>query len=177
MKKLIIIFMTILLGCATAQIKPSATDDMFTSDYPKLMVQINKDVLNKGKEKHIWYWQVGHGEGIAVNIAKKTHYRVDYYYSLEQILTNIKYFALDPVLIKDHEWMKYAFVNENDFLHTGYFTRKDDYFIFVFRYLRLREKYLKEVRKFGNTWVVSDEQKSLLNEAFNYTDELFTIKY
>jgi hypothetical protein len=169
--------MTLLLGCATAQIKPSVTDDMFTSDYPKLMVQIHKDVLKKGKEKNSWYWQIGNGEGIAVNVARETHYNVDYYYSLEKILTNIKYIPLDPVFINDHKWMKYAFVNENDFLHTGYFTRKDKFFIFVLRYLKLGEKYMKEARQFGKTRVMSDEQKLLLKEAFKYTDRSFTIKY
>ena len=83
MKKLIVILMTILFGCTTAQIEPSATDDMFTSIYPKLMVQIHKVVLNKGKEGHIWYWRVYGGEGIAVNISKHIHANIDYYYSLE----------------------------------------------------------------------------------------------
>ena len=99
------------------------------------------------------------------------------YYSLEQILTNINYKHLEPVFINDHKWMKYAFVNENDFLHTGYFTRNDDHFIFVIRYVKLGKKYMQEVRKFQKSWVMSDEQKLLLKEAFKYTDELFTIKY
>ena len=100
------------------------------------------------------------------------------YYSLEQILTNINYKSLDPVFVNDHKWMKYAFVNEEDFLHTGYFTRKDDYFIFVFRIsLPLGEKYMQEVRKFRKTRVMSDELKLLLEEAFKYTEALFTIKY
>ena len=178
MKKLIVIFMSILLGCAAAQNKPSVTDDMFTSDYPKLMVQIQKDVLNKGKKKQSWYWGVGSGEGIAVNITRGRHLTANhFYYSLEQILTNINCLDLDSVFINDHKWVQYAFVNKKGFLHTGYFTRKDDYFIFVFRYLRLDEKNMQQVKKFVKNRVMSDKQKLLLKEAFKYTDESFTIKH
>ena len=49
--------MTILFGCTTAQIKTTATDYAFSSNHPKLMVQIHKDVLNKGKKKDYWFWE------------------------------------------------------------------------------------------------------------------------
>lgn len=178
MKKIIIILLAVLLGCTTAQIKPSVTDDMFTSYYPKLMVQIHKTVLNKGNKGHIWYWQVNGGQGIAINIDKHRYMsNIDYYYSLEQILSEINCIGLDSAFINDHKWMKYAFVNEEDFLHTGYFTRKDQYFIFVFRISLLGKKYVQELRKFNKTRVMTDELELLLVEAFEYTDALFTIKY
>ncbi len=131
MNKLIVLLMTILLGCSSAQFKPTVTNDTVTSNYPKLMVQIHKDLPNKGKKKHTWYWQAEGGEGIAVRIEKSsTWMRAGYsYYSLEQILTNNNYFPILPIFINDHKWMEFAYVNINDFLHTGYFTRKEDYFI------------------------------------------------
>ena len=50
-------------------------------------------------------------------------------------------------------------------------------FIFVSRFSQPSKKYVQKLRKFGKTRIMSDELKSLLEEAFKYTDELFTIKY
>ena len=92
-------------------------------------------------------------------------------------MSNINYICLDAVLINDHKWMKFGFVNEEDFLHTGYFTRKDQYFIFVFRFSLLGTECVQEVIKFRKNRVRSEELELLLEEEFKNTDALFTIKY
>jgi len=84
---------------------------------------------------------------------------------------------LGPVFINNHEWAKFVHVNKYNYLRTGYFTRKDKHSMSVFRYLRLNEESMQEVRKFGKTRVMSDKHKLLVKEAFKHTDELFTIKY
>ena len=70
----------------------------------------------------------------------------------------------------------YAYFNEQKYLHTGFFTRKGDCFISVYRYVYPAE-YMDEVEKFDKTKTLTDSQKKLLSIVFDETDKLFTIEY
>ncbi|MCP4691325.1 MAG: hypothetical protein GY859_24985, partial [Desulfobacterales bacterium] len=70
-----------------------------------------------------------------------------YFYSLEQIATNVRYDFLGAVYVGGHKWAKFAFVNKNDYLLTGYFTRKDKNFIQIYNYRKLDAEQLEKYQR------------------------------
>ena len=181
-----IICIGVLLGCASVQHQRTFENNTFTSDFPELCVKIHRSYIwNQGKESkrygksqvELWWWEVVRGTGVGI-VLEKYHRSTsfDYYYSLEAITTNRNSIPLETLLINDHRWLKYAYVDEQKYLHTGFFTRKDDFFIEVYRYAYL-PGYMDEIEKLHKTRTVSDSQKKLLNIVFDETDKLFTIEY
>jgi hypothetical protein len=180
-----IICLGVLLGCAGMQPQRTFENSTFTSDFPELCVKIHKSyIFNQGKESKKyaksqvdrWWWEVAGGTGVGIVIDryhKSTSF--DYYYGLETILRNWNRIPLETILINDHSWMKYAYVNKQNYLHTGFFTRKDDYFIQVYRYSAFR--YRDEIEELDTKRTMTDSQKKLLNTVFDETDKLFTIEY
>ena len=100
----------------------------------------------------------------------------DYYYSLEDITGNWGRIPLEPLHINGHKWLKYAYINKKNYLHTEFFIRKGDCFISVYRYAYLRE-HMDEIEKLDETRTLTGSQEKLLDMAFNETDKLFTIEY
>jgi hypothetical protein len=182
---LIIVCLGLLWGCAGMQPQRTFENSTFTSDFPELCVKIHRSyIFNQGKESKRyrksqvdrWWWEVagGTGVGIVINRYHKST-SLDYYYSLERITRNMGRIPLETLLINDHRWLKYAYVNEQKHLHTGFFTRKDDCFISVYRYTYFR--YRDEIEELDTTRTMTDSQKKLLNIVFNETDKLFAIEY
>ncbi len=183
---LTILFLGLLLGCAGMKPQRTFENNTFTSDLPKLKVKIHKSYIwNQGDKSRrygksqvdSWWWHVASKEGVGIVIDryyKSTSH--DYYYSLEHITVNMKSIPLEPVHIDGHKWLKYAHVNEQKYLHTGYFTRKGDCFISVYRYAYL-SGYMDEIEKLDKTRTLTESQKKLLNTVFDETDKLFTIEY
>jgi hypothetical protein len=95
---------------------------------------------------------------------------------LEHILRNQGSFALGSVSIGKATWEKYAYVNDQEYLHTGLFTRKDDYFIKVFRYKHIGE-HMDEVENFKQTREMSAQFENRLQECFQRCEKLFKIVY
>ena len=181
-----IIFLGIFLGCAGMQPQRTFENNTFISDFPELSVKIHRSYIgDQGKESkrygklqvELWWWEVAGGTGVCITIDRyhrsTSH---DYYLSLESIATNWDRIPLETLLINDQRWLRYAYVNEQKSLHTGFFTRKDDYFISVYRYAYLA-RYMDEIEKLDRTRTVTDSQKKLLNIAFDETEKLFTIEY
>jgi len=134
--------------------------------------------MNKGKKGKGWWWHINQGEGIRVEIYKERHHGGGYtYFALNQVLWQLNFVNFGSIFINDHKWVKFVNVNKNNYLQTGYLTRKGQNLILTFRYLHLNEESMQEVREFGKNWEMSDEQKLMLKEAFKHTDELFTIEY
>jgi hypothetical protein len=183
---LTIVCLCLLWGCAATPPQRAFKGNTFTSDFPKLKVKIHKSTIwNQGKnskrsgEAQIdwWWWSVRKEEGVGVVFNMYGHStRRDYYYSLETIARNWDRIPLKPLLINEHKWLKYAYVTEQKYLHTGFFTRKGDCFISVYRYAYLAG-YMDEIEKLDKTRGVTDSQKELLDIIFNETDKLFTIEY
>jgi hypothetical protein len=183
---LTIVFICLLWGCAGTQPQRIFKGNTFTSDFPKLKVKIHeshkweqgKKSKRYGKEQHeSWWWRVSSKEG--VGIAFMIYHRsttFDYYYSLEDITGNWGRIPLEPLHIDGHRWLKYAYVNDQKYLHTGFFTRKGDCFISVYRYYYPAE-HMNEIENLDKTRVLTDYHKKLLEEAFDKTDKLFTIEY
>ena len=102
--------------------------------------------------------------------------RYDYFDSIEQIAANLNMINLDAVYFNDHKWIKYAQGPENEsFLCTGYFTRKDDYFILVYRWVWIGKVFIQEMEKYKKTLKMTDYLKRLLDDEFIATDKLFKI--
>lgn len=181
-----IICLGVLLGCAGTQPLRTFENNTFTSDLPKLCVKIHKSYIwDKGKkrdrfgemQRDHWWWRVASKEGVGIIFDMFGHStRLDYYYSLEQVTRNEGGIPLESVLIDEHRWLKYAYINEQKYLHTGFFTRKGDCFIYVYRYVYPAE-YMDEVEKIDKTRTLTASQKELLNIVFDETDKLFTIEY
>ncbi len=183
---LTIVCLGLLLGCAGMQPQRTFEDNTFTSDSPKLCVKIHKSYIrNQGNESKRsgeaqidrWWWRVASKEGVGIAFKMYGHStRRDYYYSLERVTRNWGRIPLEPLLINEHKWLKYAYVNEQKYLHTGFFTRKGDCFISVYRYAYLAG-YMDEIEKIDKTRTLTDSQKELLNIVFDETDKLFAIEY
>ncbi|MGD2185260.1 MAG: hypothetical protein PVI71_03990 [Desulfobacterales bacterium] len=176
----------LLWGCAGMQPQRAFKGNTFTSDFPKLKVKIHKshqwDQGKKskryGKLQHDnWWWQVASKEGVGILFT--THHKsksFDYYYSLEDITRNWGRIPLESLNINEHNWIKYAYVNEKKYLHTGFFTRKGDCLISVYRYVYPAE-FMSEVEKLYKASILTDYHRKLLDEAFDSTNKLFTIEY
>jgi hypothetical protein len=183
---LTIVCLELLLGCAGLQSQRTFEDNTFTSDAPKLKVKIHKSHIgDQGKESkrsgkaqnEWWWWSVASKEGVVIAFKMYPHStQLDYYYSLEDIAVKMNRIPLEPLLINEHKWLKYAFVTEKKYLHTGFFTRKGDCFISVLRYVYPAE-YMDEIEKFDATQTLTDSQKKILNIVFDETEKLFTIEY
>jgi hypothetical protein len=174
-----------LISCSSVQPQRTFDGENFTSNTPPLKVQILhseiKDSGNKAKNyKNVrvnsWWWYLGNREGIAVSIAKYTGKGFDYYYSLEHILRNQGNHPLGSVSIGKSMWEKYVFVNDQQYLHTGLFTRKDDYLIKVFRYKQIGGN-MDEVESFKQTRVMSAQFEKRLQECFQRCEKLFRVVY
>jgi len=175
----------LLISCAGVQPQRTFDGEYFTSNAPPLKVQILhpeiKDSGNKAKNyKNIrinrWWWYLGSREGIAVSITKYTGKQYDYYFSLEHILRNQNSFPLGSVSIEKSTWEKYAYVNDQQYLHTGLFTRKDDYFIKVYRYKHIGGL-MDEVEKLKKKRVISAQFEKRLQDCFQRCDKLFRVVY
>ena len=175
----------LLFGCAGTQPQRTFIDNTFSSDLPELKVKVHKSIKDQGgksnrygkAQNYSWWWYVGNKEGVGIAIKvyhKSTSH--DYYYSLEDITGNWGRIPLESVHIDGHKWLKYAYVNEKKYLHTGFFTRKGDCFISVYRYAYLRG-YMDEIEKLDKTRTLTESQNKLLNTVFDETDKLFTIEY
>ena len=183
---LTIVCLGLLWGCASTPPQRAFKGNTFTSDFPKLKVKIHKsskwDQGRKSKrqaklQNDSWWWNVANKEGVGILFStynKSTSF--DFYYSLENISRNWGRLPLESLNINGHNWIKYAYINNKKYLHTGFFTRKGDCFISVFRYVYPAE-HMGEVEKLYKTSKLKDYHKQLLEEAFDNTDKLFTIEY
>ena len=165
-----------LTGCAALP-KTEVTDSLFVSESPKVKVDINMTVYGSGKKGNTCYWDGGPDGGVAINIYKNRtlENKIDYYYSLEHIVKNANGIDLGSAYFNDHKWLKHASFNSRGYLQTGYYTRKRHHFIRVFRYIKLNSENLNEVGKYRKDHNLTVKQREMLNEAFRYTDRLFTI--
>jgi len=83
---------------------------------------------------------------------------------------------IDTVNINDHNWIKYVEVSENKkFLCTGYFTRKHEYLILVYRWVWIGNVHIQEIEKYKKTFIMTDYLKQLLDDEFKEADKLFKI--
>ena len=181
-----IICLGVLLGCTGMQPQRTFENNTFISDFPELCVKIHKsNIRNQGNESkrygqlqvERWWWKVANREGVGIVIGTiRKSLNFDYYYSLEQITRNWGRLPYETLLINGHRWLRYIYVNEQKYLHTGFFTRKDDCLISVYRYSYLAG-YIDWVEKIDKTITLTDSQKDLLNMVFDETDKLFAIEY
>jgi hypothetical protein len=103
-------------------------NNTFTSDFPELCVKIHRSYIwDEGKESkryrksqvERWWWEVVLGTGVGIVIDR--YHRstsFDYYYPLETVATNRDKIPFETLLINGHRWLKYAYVDEQKYLHT-----------------------------------------------------------
>ena len=138
---------------------------------------------NEIKQSNVILWNYDYGNSRGLNIVISDigglhggGKRYDYYYSLEQIAGDLKMIIIDTVNINDHNWIKYVEVSENKkFLCTGYFTRKHEYLILVYRWVWIGNVHIQEIEKYKKTFIMTDYLKQLLDDEFKEADKLFKI--
>jgi hypothetical protein len=182
MKKLLtlLFFFLMITACAETQPKVEFTDNIFLSNFPELKVKIHKEVLDqqyyKRTKSERWVY-FSKNEATAIDIIRQgpMESTVDYRYSAEQYLRNIERIPLETVVINNRSWTKYVYFGEKNIIFTGYFIIKDDDYIFVARGF-FASRFKDDIEDFKRTHNMTDRQQKLLNEAFEYTDRLFTIE-
>ena len=186
MKKYLTVSLTIALtvtfiGCAGLAPNRQLIGNDFVSDYPPLQITLAPN-FQEGRKDHehgtnIWQYTFESGNGINIEIYH--HNRAlghDFYYSLDQIAGNSDMVNLGAVRPDGHRWLKFAnSSDDNSWLFTGYFTRKDDYFIYVYRWSRISSNYLPDIESYKKTHNLTDVHKQQLDEAFKETDKMFKI--
>jgi len=183
MKKIISLLFCFLMITACAEIQPKIefVDNAFLSDSPQLKVQIHKEVLDQRHVKRLkierWLYS-SKNEATVIDIIRLGPMKTttDYRYSAEQYLRNIKRIPLETVVINNRSWTKYAYIDEKNILFTGFFIIKANDYIFVSRAFNATS-FKGEIESFKRTHNITGRQQKLLNEAFEYTDRLFTIEY
>ena len=186
MKKHITVSFTILLtvtfvGCAGIKPNRQFLGNNFISDYPPLQITLNPDFQEEMEDhkRGVNLWRYVYGSGNGISIAIYHHNRAhghDYYYSLEGIAEDRNMVNLGAVRPDGHRWLKFADASsDNKWLLTGYFTRKDDDFIYVYRWSRISSNYLPVIESYKKTHNLTVHHEQLLDEAFSETNKLFKI--
>jgi hypothetical protein len=145
-----------------------------------LKVKIHKEVLDqkyyKRTKSERWVY-LSKNEATAIDIIRYGPMKStdDYRYSAEQFLRNIERIPLETVVINNRSWTKYVYIGENNIIFTGYFIIKGNDYIFVARGFNA-SRFKDDIDAFKRTHNMTDRQQRLFNEAFEYTDRLFTIE-
>jgi hypothetical protein len=182
MKNSIILLLTVfILSCATAP--PQISDEGFISSRPNFQVQFHKPIIKKSVESRrieegdikSYIFLVNNTEGILIQILTYIPSRTGVtFYGPEQVLTNWGRMVLDPVVIDDHQWIKFVDVFNNKALFTGYFRFMDRTFISVGR-ISNAGAYAEEIGSFRKGVSINYGQGKLWDEAFAHTDQLFSL--
>jgi hypothetical protein len=186
MERKIYIILTCILffaGCASTQNQARFTENTFFCDYPKLEVQILKNVLNqteKSKQGSGWrrtshFFKTDSGEFVAIRIWRYRHNSSSEWRSSdEQILMNMGAVPLERIKINNKIWVKFAYIKFEKYVDFGYFKRMDNDLVSVTCEIK-NEKYKDEIESYKKTRDMTERHKQLINEAFDYIDKLFII--
>jgi hypothetical protein len=181
---IILICIIFIVGCASVQNQSSFKENTFFCDYPKLKVQILKNVLqqtekskqgrNHRRTNH-WF-RTGSGEFVGVEIWRFRHSSSTTwdYSSDKQILIDMDMVPLGPIKIDNKTWIKFAYVKFENYVQFGYFKRMDNNLVAVYCEIK-NEKYKGEIESYKATRVLTDRHKQLINEAFDHIEKLFVI--
>lgn len=178
-----IVCLGVLMGCAGTQPQTTFVDNTFTSDLPKLKVQILKDVLSQQEKSQqrgscrstVHSYTTGPAEVVGIAIWRcvldsNTEWRS----SNEQLVRQIGGLPLDPITFNNKSWVKFVQLNEKGIAAFGYFTRMDDNLVTVYSLIKA-EQYKDDIESFAKTRVLSERLKRLINQAFDEMEKLFVI--
>lgn len=98
-------------------------------------------------------------------------------YSHRQIAANRNHHYLGDVKFGEKEWPKTAFYDGKRTLYCGYFTNKDNDFIFIsIRNINLSKEAIQLFTEYKKTMTMSEQGLAIINEQFTYLDEVAEIK-
>jgi hypothetical protein len=96
--------------------------------------------------------------------------------SLRQVAFDLNHYYLGEVKFGGQEWVKTAYYDGRKSLYCGYFTNKDDDYIFIsIRYRNLSKIDLRDLANCKNSMTMSERGMSIINEQFAYLDEVADI--
>ncbi len=136
-----------LFACAATVSKPTFEGDAFISHRPVLEVKFKKPVREMKPVGRDYDFSFYEGLPVRIDFTHMRHVNVDYFYSLEQIATNVRYDFLGSIHVAGTKWAKFAFLNKKDYLLTGYFTRKHKVVIQIYNYRKLDEERLEKYKR------------------------------
>ena len=183
-KHLSVLFVFILVGCASTQYQSRFADNTFSCDHPKLTVRILKKVVRhkEGSKQLNGFTRISHsymtesGEFVGINIWRFRHKsNAGWRTSDEQIIMNIGMVPLKPTRINNQTWIKFVDLKNEKYIAFGYFKRIDWNLVAVYS-ISKTEALKDEIGSFNYKSVLNDYEKQILNRAFNSNVSLFEIK-
>jgi hypothetical protein len=160
-------------GCASAHLR-EASGKKYTSSIPPLEVEFAYHIKQ----------DYDHGRDIQIEFANREvkpiwveleylntrAQKIEHFYSLKQIASNLHFCFLEEVYFNGHKWVKVAKENGKGYLMCGYMTRKDKWMIFIHNYTPLTSSELDSYREYQKTLKLSQADEKLINMLFDNLD-------
>lgn len=180
----LLIALTLLISaCAPMGSSIVIDDTTMSNNRPQFLINFNKPpirVEGTGSFREFYFSKdkgrsplvIGYNRWIESN-------NLDYYYSLPHIVSNRGFIYFGPIHFADHEWAKVGkYDNQYEHLTYGYFTRKDNSFIFVLdRTWEIERETKHGLEQFIKTPNLSDIAQQAIDSKFEHLDAMIEIVY
>lgn len=171
-----------LCSCAPVGSGLKIEGNTLSCDHPRLNIQFKKDIIysaEKGKNGGRSILFDGDARAMSIEFLRVPHStKIDYFLSLREIASNCNLYYLGDAKFGDKEWAKTAYYDEGSgSLLCGYFTNKDNEFIFISvnaLYISRSEK--DALMKYKKTMIMPEEGLKIIDEQFAYLDEVAEIR-
>lgn len=170
-----------LFSCAPLGGGSKFEGNTFSCEYPRFSVQFKKEVAEvreASKDGKIFLFQGGDVRPMAVQLLRVPHSsKIDYFYSLREIASNMNFFYLGDVRFGEKEWAKIAkFDEQKGMLYCGYFTNKDNEFIFIAVGTTIFSNSDKDaLGTYKKTMIMPTEGLAIIDAQFEYFDQVAEI--
>lgn len=169
-----------LFSCALVGSGPRIEGDTLTSEYPTLSIHFKKaiaDVQEKGSDRVITFTG-GDPRPMLIQLQRIANMRPNtVIYSLRQIAANRNHYYLGDIKFGEKEWAKTALYDGKRTLYCGYFTNKDNEFIYIsIRNINLSKDAIQLFTEYKKTMTMPEPGLAIINEQFAYLDEVAEIK-
>lgn len=169
-----------LFSCAPLGSGYRVEGDTLACDRPKLAIHLKKAIADTREygDCRVITFMGGDPRPMTIQFYRVPHSTtIDYFMSLSEIASNMNHYQVGSVTFGGTEWLKTAFFDKKDTLYCGYFTRKDNEFIFI----AIRDKGIgKDGREafseYSRTLKMSELALTLIDKQFDYFNEVAEIR-
>lgn len=171
-----------LFSCAPLGSGMKIEGDTLSCDYPRLSVQFNKKIadirdLEKGTGWVITFTGGDPRPMVIKLIRVPPSGKRASFFSLRMIASNMNHYYLGDAKFGEKEWIKTAYYDGRNCLHCGYFTNKDNEFIFIsIRNINLSRDDANIFNEYKKTMTMPQEGLAIINKQFAYFDEVAEIR-
>jgi hypothetical protein len=154
--------------------------DTLACDRPKLAIHLKKAIASTQEygDCRVITFKGGDPRPMAIQFYRVAHSTtIDYFNSLSEIASNMNHYQVGTVTFGGTEWLKTAFFDKKDCLYCGYFTRKDNEFIYIAICNKGIGKDGREAfSEYSRTLKMSELALTIIDKQFDYFNEVAEIR-